>query len=124
MLEAASTAGGKGGAVRLATFGRRCDDLVKDGTDALAADGDRRCDDLLSGKCRRDKYRMYVGDLIVLVGRASDTIAAPTDMADRQFDRRGVARQFTATVAAAVKSAAFHAEIILFKSVPKAAVQP
>ena len=124
VLEAASAAGGKGSAVRLATFGRGRDDLVKDGTDALAADGHRRCDDLLSGKCRRDEHRMFVGDVIVLVGHASDTVSAPADMADRQLDRRGVARQLAATVAAAVKSAAVHAGIILFKSVSKAVGEP
>ncbi len=60
----------------------------------------------------------------MLVGRASDPVAASTDMADRQFDRRGVAWQLAATVAAAVKSAAIHAGIILFASVSQAAGKP
>ena len=41
VLEVATSAGGKGGTVRLATFGRGCDDFVKYGTNALAVNGDR-----------------------------------------------------------------------------------
>ena len=63
---------------------------------------------------------MFVGDVIVRVGRASDTIAAPADIADRQLDFRGVARQLVATVTAVVKFAGKHAGVTLFKSVSQA----
>ena len=55
--------------------------------------------------------------MIVLAGRSSDTVAASTNMADRHLDRRGIARQLAATVAAAVKSEEVHTGVILFKLV-------
>ena len=124
VLEAAASTGGKGVAIRIAAFGRGCHDLMKHGADTLAADRLRLGHNLFARKGCRHEDRVFLGDVIMFVGGAPDTVTTSANMADDQFDRWRIAWQPSGAATAMIGSAAVHDGKILSGRVLEAACEP